>query len=123
MQEERLEPLGELNNPILKRRFPRYPIDVAVKVLVQGFEGVSTCCYGRGTEISEGGMAIYIAHEFSIGDPITVKVTLPHASQPVECPAIVRNRRNYCYGIEFMGLNPADQKFLNLMCRGLALVQ
>lgn len=104
------------------RRFPRYPIDVAVKVVRENQQGSSTCCYGRGTEIGEGGMAMYIAHEFNIGDAVFVQLTLPYTSQPIQSDAFIRNRHNYCYGIEFTGLDKRDRDFLKLMCRGLSLV-
>ncbi len=105
------------------RRFPRYPINVSVKVFVPSDGGGANCCYGHGTEIGEGGMAIYVAREFDIGAAVNVQLTLPCTSYMIQSNAQIRNRKRYCYGVEFTGLQQRDRDYLKLMCRGLSLIQ
>src|SRR5438045_3310917 len=94
-----------------KRRFQRYSIDVAVKVKVKTNSGISSYCYGRGGDISEGGMVIHLSH------------TLPHCDRPIECDAVVRHRSQYHYGLEFQGLADNDRDLLLRACRALGVVQ
>ena len=106
-----------------KRRFPRYSIDVAVKVKVKTSSGISSYCYGRGGDISEGGMAINVSHELSRGKTIHLSLTLPHCERAIECDAIVRHRCQYHYGVEFQGLAEQDRELLLRACRALGVVQ
>jgi c-di-GMP-binding flagellar brake protein YcgR len=115
----------ELEQPALneKRRFPRYSIDVAVKVKVKTSSGISSYCYGRGGDISEGGMAINVTHELSRGKTIHLSLTLPHSERAIECDAIVRHRSQYHYGVEFQGLAEPDRELLLRACRALGVIQ
>jgi c-di-GMP-binding flagellar brake protein YcgR len=106
-----------------KRRYPRYRIDVAVKVKVKTSSGISSYCYGRGGDISEGGMAIQVAHELSRGNLIHLSVTLPHCDRAIECDAVVRHRNQFHYGLEFRELADQDRKLLLRACQALGVVQ
>ena len=106
-----------------KRRYPRYQIDVAVKVKVKTNSGVSSYCYGRGGNISEGGMAIEVAHELTRGNVIRLAVTLPHCERAIECEAVVRHRSQFHYGLEFRDLAEQDRTLLMRACRALGVVQ
>ncbi|HEU5400611.1 MAG TPA: PilZ domain-containing protein [Terriglobales bacterium] len=106
-----------------KRRFPRYRIDVAVKVRVKTSSGIASYCYGRGGDISEGGMAINVAHELARGKVIRLCVTLPHCERAIECDAVVRHRNNFHYGLEFRDLAEPDRALLMRACEALGVVQ
>ena len=118
-------PLVSLQEPSSneKRRFPRYSIDVAVKVKVKTSSGIASYCYGRGGDISEGGMAINVSHELSRGKTIHLSLTLPHCDRPIECDAVVRHRSQFHYGLEFQGLAEKDRELLLRACRALGVVQ
>lgn len=104
------------------RRWQRYAIDVRVKV-VSSRGGVRTIVYGRGTDVSEGGMAAYIAMELSLGSSIEMEVTLPYAQQPLKVKARVRSRDGLRYGLEFLSLAPPEREVILRTCKALAVVQ
>lgn len=106
-----------------KRRYPRYRIDVAVKVKVKTSSGIASYCYGRGGDISEGGMAINVAHELVRGNVIRLSVTLPHCERAIECDAVVRHRNQFYYGLEFRDLAERDRALLMRACQALGVVQ
>ena len=106
-----------------RRRFPRFPVDVEVKVVREGGDGSSNFYYGRGSEVGEGGMAVFVAREFSLGEVVRVIAKFPYASRPLECSAIVRNRSSYCYGIEFLGLGLSEREFVARTCHFLSMIQ
>ena len=114
---------GDPAAAVEKRRHPRYHIDVAVKVKVKTNSGVSSYCYGRGGDISEGGMAIEVAHELTRGNVIRLSVTLPHCERAIECEAVVRHRSDFHYGLEFQDLAEQDRTLLMRACRALGVVQ
>ncbi len=106
-----------------KRRSPRYSLDIAVKVAVVNDAGLTSVHFGRGSDISEGGMAIFLAYELSIGTTIRLTLTLPHTEKPIACQAVVRSRISYRYGVEFTDLSTIDREILIRTCRSLSLLQ
>lgn len=105
-----------------KRRWTRYGVDVQVRAVVRS-AGQSRTVLGRGSDISVGGMALYLATELVIGEVIEVDVTLPYATAPFHALAVVRSRRSYQYGVEYVNLSPAATAAIQRACASLALVQ
>lgn len=106
-----------------RRKWKRYTIDIAVKVKVSGADGLSTYCYGRGNDVGEGGMCLYIAHELKVGKTIDLTLTLPYSDRAINCKVVVRNRESFKYGVEFKDLTPTDREILFDACRKLGVVQ
>ncbi len=104
------------------RRWKRQAIDVRLKV-ISSRGGVRTIVYGRGTDVSEGGMSAYIALELNLGSTVEMEVTLPYAQQPLKVKARVRNRDGLRYGLEFLSLAPPEREVILRTCKALALVQ
>ena len=123
MQESKTEQTKTAANPADRRRFPRYPVDVEVKVVREGSDGVNTFFHGRRSEVGEGGLAVFVAHEFTLGDVVRVITRFPYSTRPLECHAVVRNRDSYCYGMEFVGLGEGEREFIARTCRFLAMIQ
>lgn len=106
-----------------RRKWKRYSIDIAVKVKVSGSDGISTYCYGRGNDVGEGGMCLYIAHELKVGRVIDLTLTLPYSDRPIQCKVVVRNRESFKYGVEFKELGTIDREILFETCRKLGVIQ
>jgi PilZ domain-containing protein len=106
-----------------RRKWKRYTIDIAVKVKVSGSDGLSTYCYGRGNDVGEGGMCLYIAHELKVGKTIDLTLTLPYSERAIQCRVVVRNRESFKYGVEFKELGATDREILFETCRKLGVVQ
>lgn len=104
------------------RRWQRHAIDVRIKVS-SNRGGVRTIVYGRGSDMSEGGMSAYIALELNLGSSIDMEVTLPYAQQPLKVKAKVRSRDGLRYGLEFLSLAPPEREVILRTCKALALVQ
>lgn len=95
--------------PLNTRRWQRHLVDLLVRVLPRS--GVAqTAVTGRGSEISEGGMALYVGINLEPGDLVEVEFETPHC---VRVAGIVRSKVGYCFGLEFLspllaGDRPAD---------------
>jgi PilZ domain len=83
------------------RRWARYKVDVPVSITLRRF-GKVTVLEGRGSDLSCGGMTIFLPTDLHIGDQVTVEFTPPYSSQPVVMRGIVRNCHIYSYGVEFI---------------------
>jgi len=57
---------------------------------------------GRGNDVSEGGVLVFAGMELKAGDEVAIEFTPPFSAGPVRAKGIVRHRRGYNYGIEFL---------------------
>jgi hypothetical protein len=85
-----------------KRRWPRHPIDLPVRVLIAD-ESSTITVSGRGTELSEGGMGLYAGILLKPGDLLEVEFGTPCRFRIM---AVVRQRSGYCFGLEFVAPLP-----------------
>jgi hypothetical protein len=97
----------------IPRRWHRYKLDVPLRIIIKrdippaGFK--TTIVNGRGTELNEGGMAVFAGVEARVGDDLWVEFTPPYgAGVPIRVRAAVRNRAGYRYGIEFQCADAAE---------------
>jgi len=85
-------------SPANTRRWQRHLVDLPVRILPGN--GISqTPLPGRGSEISEGGMALYVGIQLEPGDLMEVEFETPHC---VRVAGIVRSKVGYCFGLEFL---------------------
>jgi hypothetical protein len=80
------------------RRWPRYPVDLPVRILPCS-RLPATAVTGRGTELSQGGMALYTGVDMEPDDLMEVEFLTPH---PLKFMATVRNRSGHYFGLEFL---------------------
>ena len=80
------------------RRWQRHSVDLPVRIFTRS--GISQPVRpGRGSEISEGGMALYVGIHLEPGDLMEVEFEIPHRTRVA---GIVRSRVGYCFGLEFL---------------------
>lgn|GEM_PF-1811485 len=105
------------------RRWARYKIDVRIKVTVNTVPGVTTAMYGRGSDISEGGMTAYIPSALRVGAKVELELTFPGTTAAVRMRAAVRNGDGLRYGLEFLDLQDAVRNMIIHACKSLSPVQ
>jgi hypothetical protein len=91
------------------RRWRRYSVNVPIRVIIQRAMK-STIVQGRGSALSEGGMAIFAGAELKPGEHIAVEFTPPYSAPPIRVEARVCNRRGYDYGLEFLDREPEQRE-------------
>ncbi len=104
------------------RRSPRYQVDVRLRLIVAK-DGKNVVVHGRGNDISENGMAMFVAHELALEQRLEVEFTLPYSRQPLRVRIVVRNRNGYRYGVEFLTLSPPQKEEISRLCKALTLLQ
>jgi len=101
------------------RRWQRYRVEVRVKVKLQNRGAI----YGQGSDISEGGMALFIPTELEVGQTINAELALPYCQEKVSLRGVVRNRSGFRYGVEFSILTDHEKVLIERVCHALAMVQ
>ena len=74
---------------------------------------------GHCQDLSEAGIGILLAAELNGGEVIGLSFTLPGLDQPWQFRAVVRYRRGYHYGFEFLSLTGEQQDSLKSHLKGL----
>jgi len=90
-----------------RRRFPRYRAEFSVVVtLFSASDRQRLDAYSK--DISQAGMGLLVAAEMTMGEVVSLAFSLPNSPNVWEIRAVLRHRRGYHYGFEF--LSPSDQQ-------------
>ena len=101
-----------------QRRSPRYRLDLRTKIVYRR-NGLNQSALGRGQDVSESGMAMFVPLDFRKDDALEVEFTLPHSRLPLRIQAIVRNTDGHRYGLEFLNLTDAQKQEIIRMCEAM----
>src|ERR1039458_9368778 len=101
-----------------RRRHARYRADL--RVTVSCFLGDAyQMLEGHCRDLSEAGIAILLATELSVGDVTGLSFSIPGSALPWEVRAVVRYRRGYHFGLEFLSLTKEHRASLSSYFNGL----
>ncbi len=91
------------------RRWRRHNVDVPIRVIIQRALK-ATIVQGRGSALSEGGMAIFAGAELKPGEHVAFEFTPPYSAPPIRVEARICNRNGYNYGVEFLDAEPEQRE-------------
>jgi c-di-GMP-binding flagellar brake protein YcgR len=91
-----------------ERRWKRMKVDMRVK-LRRGDAMEDSATVVRTYEMSEGGMSVYSPDGLEIGATVMVSFSLPGMDMPLQLRAVVRNRRGFRWGMEFVEIGPGER--------------
>jgi hypothetical protein len=101
------------------RRWPRYKLDVPIRLIAPKGDKVSIV-QGRAQGLNEGGMAVFGGMELAVDEEVAIEFTPPYTGQPIRVRAVVRNRSGYNYGLEFLLEKESDFEGVGLIRAVLA---
>lgn len=93
------------------RRFNRYKLDIRV-VIIREQDGKQEVLNGRCRHVGEGGLGAVLAGELPSNEVVTLEFTLPGQAQAMRMRAMVRYRRGFQHGFEFLALSPTQLEML-----------
>jgi c-di-GMP-binding flagellar brake protein YcgR len=94
-----------------QRRCPRYRCEFPVAVsLFSGEEHQQLRAHCR--DLSENGIGILAAADLTLGEVASLSFSLPGVPQLWDVRAVLRHRRGYHYGFEFVSLSDRQGKLL-----------
>jgi c-di-GMP-binding flagellar brake protein YcgR len=94
-----------------QRRHPRYRIEFPVTVIMLS-EGGHRRIDAHCRDLSVAGIGMLIAAELKLGEVAALNFALPGSPQGWELRAVLRHRRGYHYGFEFLAIKPEEANFL-----------
>jgi c-di-GMP-binding flagellar brake protein YcgR len=90
------------------RRWKRYKVDMRVK-LRRSDEPEEAATVVRTYEMSEGGLSVYASESYEVGAQMLAVFSLPGAEAGMRLRTIVKNRRGFRCGMEFVDLQDVDR--------------
>jgi hypothetical protein len=91
------------------RQWQRYRLNLPIRLIVSR-DGITRILEGRAQDVSQGGLLVFAGVELKTGDGVFVEFTAPYSGEPLRAPGIIRHRRGYNYGVEFLHETPAEQE-------------
>lgn len=94
-----------------QRRYPRYRSEFPVSLTLlssDGHQSLDAHC----KDLSIAGIGVLIAAELTLGEVVALTLALPGSAQPWEMRAVLRHRRGYHYGFEFLALSAQQSEAL-----------
>jgi len=105
------------------RNHPRYRVDIRLKVIT-GIADGSRAVFGRGSDISEGGMRVFVPADLAVGGEVTLELTLPYTDRKLIIRGVLRNRLGFSYGVEYSSTTTLlERQSIARACKALSLVQ
>jgi hypothetical protein len=101
-----------------RRRFPRFRTNFPVMVtLLAGdhYRRLDAHC----KDLSQLGIGLLIAAELNSGEVASLNFTVPGSRETFDVRVVLRHRRGYHYGFEFLSLSPHQSRLINLHLKGL----
>jgi len=100
-----------------RRRHPRYRTDFQVAITFLSGNNHQRL-EGHGKDLSEAGIGILVAAELNVGEVVGLGFTVG-GTFPRDLRAVLRYRRGYHYGFEFLSLTAEQQASLREHVKGL----
>jgi hypothetical protein len=101
-----------------RRRYPRYRSSFPVVVTLFGGSDYKKLD-GHCVDLAEAGIGILLAAELNCGEVTSLKFTPSGSPHMWELRAVLRHRRGYHYGFEFLSLSGEDTTRLRQCLEGL----
>lgn len=100
------------------RRNPRYRSSFPVQVTLLAanrYERLEAHC----KDLSEAGIGVLVAAELNSGEVVSLNFTLPSMPEAWDLRGVLRHRRGYHYGFEFLSLSHEQGAILKRYIQGL----
>jgi hypothetical protein len=103
------------------RRWERHTVTLEVRVQIL-FNGEVCSFRGQASDVSKGGLALFLSREVALGTSVQLEFALPYISTPLSLRGVVRTRTGFTHGIEFIDPTAEQQDILERTCRVISLL-
>src|ERR1700722_157207 len=100
-----------MSNERSARRWERHAISIPITVSLL-LDGKPCKLRAQASDVSKGGLSLFITREIPIGVSLQVDFVLPYHSAPLALRGVVRTRSGFNYGIEFLSPTPEQQEII-----------
>lgn len=98
-----------------RRHFRRYYFDEVVRVH-GGADHSLAPVFGRTSNLGEGGLAAVLPQQLEPGATVVAEFSAGPGGEKLSCSAVVRYRRGYLHGLEFVHVGAEQRQMLQRIC-------
>jgi len=104
------------------RRWERYQVKIRTRITLN-LNGDTLSFSGEASDVSQGGLSLFIPRELEPGTALRMEFSLPYTSRAMVIRGIVRSRHEFTYGVEFIGATQHQQQTIAQVCKTLQILQ
>jgi len=105
-----------------QRRWERYDVTVRTKI-TWSLNGEAQSISGEASDVSQGGLRMFIPRDLSLGVTLLLEFSLPYNSRVMAIRGVIRGRHGFTYGIEFISPSDYQQRAIAQLCKTLQLLR
>jgi len=105
-----------------QRQWQRYDVTIPVCATL-AINGERIVAHGRGSDVSVGGMCLFLTRELDPGTSLLMEFLLPYSSPRIAVRGVIRNRDGFSYGIEFVNLSAHQHQMIERTCNAFELLR
>ena len=104
------------------RRWQRHALTIPVNVTI--FLNGERCQYrGQASDISRGGMRLFLTRELSAGTSVILEFIVPYNTKEFVVRGVIRNRDGFTHGVEFINATFHQQQMIERTCKVFDLLR
>lgn len=103
-----------------RRRYPRYRANFPLTASAFREDGYQVL-QGRCSDIGRGGMGVVLTPPAHASEVVSLEFPLPNHPMPLALRAIVRYRKGFSHGVEFLGITSEQQSIIEEFCATLEM--
>ena len=104
------------------REWERHAVTIPVTVTVF-LNGQRSTCHGQASDISRGGMRLFLTREIQPGTSLILEFVIPYNTTEFVVRGAVRNRTGFTHGVEFLNLTSDQQQMIERTCKVIKLLR
>lgn len=104
-----------------ERRWERQSVVIPVNVTVF-LDGQRTTFRGQASDISRGGMRLFVTRELPFGTSLHLEFLIPYNTTEFILRGVVRNRDGFTHGVEFLNPTAHQQQMIDRTCKVFKLL-
>ncbi len=118
---DRTSPNPEPLSPADDRRWERLAVVIPVIITVL-LNGQRLSLRGQASDISRGGMRLFLTRELDSGTSLTLEFLIPYNTMGFVLRGIIRNRDGFTHGVEFLTPTVYQQQMIERTCKVFKLL-
>jgi len=121
-REESSRELRKTQEARKQRQWQRYEVTIPVCATIT-LNAERITVHGRGSDVSVGGMCLFLTRELELGTSLLLEFLLPYSSPRIAVRGVIRNRDGFSYGIEFVNLSAHQRQMIERTCKAFELLR
>jgi len=104
------------------RKWERHAITIPVNVTVF-LNGDRSSCRGEASDISRGGMRLFLPRELDPGTSVVLEFLIPYNTAEFIVRGVIRNRVGFNHGVEFLNPTDSQKEMIERTCKVFRLLR